>query len=1516
MANSPKKSKDPTELALSAIEDALAVRDTAPAATPSDSASSIRRPPVLNAPIEREEATRRGRAAALDAADRRRIDRGPAESVFEDRPAAGRAANDDRESVGNILRALQRRPSKTPMIVAWLFTACWVVFYLGLVFGTYSSEIGEMMTQGTSSVPLAIGLIGGFFAPIVLLFFLAAMLSRAQELRLVSQSMAEIALRFAEPETIARDSIVSVGQAVRREIAAIGDGVERALARAGELEGLVNNEVAALERAYADNEARMRGLIDGIVTQRETLIGHAEQVRAAIGNVHVDLSHEIGAVSELVAEQVHDAARKITESLEEKGEHITRALQQSGDTMIAALGDRGGDMLERLEQASETTTRAIDSASQRLSESLSFKTTNISEEFGDIANSVHQILTGKLDHIADDFSSRTIGIIDNMDKRARSITEALVDTSSNLAESIAARVDEVNNTLKATGDSLVLDLSLRGGDVVSKLEQTGTSITEAIAGSGARVSDTFQQHAEALTTSVASQAEALTTAVSTQAEALTTTVSTHGDIIRDLLSQRLASFEEMFNHGGNELAERIARRLGEFESIFNQTGTAMADRIANDSTVLGERISRDASTLGDLITRQLSEFDNTVRTYGGELVERIGQRTHEIDETMREYVDGFDGRVTLKITDVTSTLDQRLNRFQEALDDRTKAINDGLSSRVMEIAKSVAGGGREIVAAFDQRVESLNETMTARASQIADVLASKTEDIDRVLGSQANQVVANFDQRIDRFETLLLGRAETVVSEIEARGLATANRLTTTLQDITSSVTQAEQSIGSLSANSGGSLRLAAVEAERTIQGATSQAEQTLSALSMTVSNSIRQTASDVERTVGASSSQVETAITSLTSNLSSTLKIAAAEVERTMTNVSSQVANDFIGKADAIAGAIGKRSSELTRLLDDKSSALVTAIGLKTSELGNELSRVTEVTTTAIDSKGTAFSRSLRETSQEVARSITEASDRAANDVTRVIKDLEESSASTIERAKQTASTAVAEMMETNGMLRSDTTVLFERLREANGLLQEVLAGAHTNLGSIEHVLSTRVADFVSTMNSLLEKTGATTTRMDQHIGGFYEVTGKVLENLGDLASKFNQHGRELSDAAALLSASNHETEQAVADRRGMLEGLVNTLDARTADLDTRLNRFNSLLDDSLNAAQGRARDIARTIADASTANTQMIGEQYQIVRESAEGEQRRAVDAMRQVYEHATGDAQSMFQGAAERFSEIMQGMKHMAADMQRELETTRQELRRGILELPQETAESAAQMRRVIVDQIEALAELNRIVARHGREMEPVEPARRAPREEAKAAPVPAREAPRAAYVGNSPPVAPPAGRRSETPPSPPAAQPSPGPSATASQTNWLSDLLTRASREGDVQPQRTEQRGPRNEERPTRHSIESLDSLSLDIARMIDHDAAAELWDRYNRGERNVFTRKLYTMQGQKAFEEVRRRYRSDREFKQTVDRYIAEFERLLEEVSRDDRGQVVARTYLTSETGKVYTMLAHAAGRIE
>src|SRR6185312_13100072 len=120
----------------------------------------------------------------------------------------------------------------------------------------------------------------------VFFFVLAHVVRRSQDLRLVAESMAEVAMRLSQPETTGHDSMITLGQAVRREIAAMGDGVERALARAGELEGMVHNEVSALERAYSDTEVRIRDLLSELTNQRETLVVQAEQVRNAISSVH------------------------------------------------------------------------------------------------------------------------------------------------------------------------------------------------------------------------------------------------------------------------------------------------------------------------------------------------------------------------------------------------------------------------------------------------------------------------------------------------------------------------------------------------------------------------------------------------------------------------------------------------------------------------------------------------------------------------------------------------------------------------------------------------------------------------------------------------------------------------------------------------------------------------------------------------------------------------------------------------------------------------------------------------------------------------------------------------------------------------------------------------------------------------------------------------------------------------------------------------------------------------------
>ena len=129
---------------------------------------------------------------------------------------------------------------------------------------------------------------------------------------------------------------------------------------------------------------------------------------------------------------------------------------------------------------------------------------------------------------------------------------------------------------------------------------------------------------------------------------------------------------------------------------------------------------------------------------------------------------------------------------------------------------------------------------------------------------------------------------------------------------------------------------------------------------------------------------------------------------------------------------------------------------------------KATDHAVKSIEGQGFTFTRTMMDNSEQIARLVNEASQNATTTVNRTLKELQDSTKVAIEQSRQTTSASVSEMLETHNMLRSDTTTLFERLREANILLQEVLSGAHENMSSIENTLVTRVSEFVSTMNEV----------------------------------------------------------------------------------------------------------------------------------------------------------------------------------------------------------------------------------------------------------------------------------------------------------------------------------------------------------------------------------------------------------------------------------------------------------------
>ena len=498
----------------------------------------------------------------------------------------------------------------------------------------------------------------------------------------------------------------------------------------------------------------------------------------------------------------------------------------------------------------------------------------------------------------------------------------------------------------------------------------------------------------------------------------------------------------------------------------------------------------------------------------------------------------------------------------------------------------------------------------------------------------------------------------------------------------------------------------------------------------------------------------------------------------------------------------------------------------------------------------------------------INTAGESAAGAVTRTMNELHDDHARGDRAvAAKTAGATVTEMLETHNMLRADTTALFERLREANIMLQEVLSGAHENMSALENTLMLRVSEFVAAMNEVTASTSDATDRGRDHhrqLPRNHRARGqrsrparpavrraRPRTRPGGRADRPQQpahRGQSSPSAAYQLEHAGRHARHPHRGPRAAAQALL-----RPARRIARSRR------------RPRPRNRPRGLGIERRRACTSIGEQYERVRAER---RRRAPRAPAEAHARdlragRPARADTMLPRApAERFAEIMAGMKQMAAEMQRELEATRAELRRGIFELPQETAESAAQMRRVIVDQIEALAELNRIVARHGRSLDAVEPVRRAAREEpalarrrrpqrsrrhARAPPRPRRRSRRVRRASRPPRRA--ARAAAAQPPARP--QHEPRLAHRPAQPRLARGATSRpAARRRAPQPARGRRAHAAPLDRVARFA-------SVDIARMIDHDAAADLWDRYKRGERNVFTRRLYTLQGQKAFDEIRK-----------------------------------------------------------
>ena len=1538
-----KKNPDASEAALSAIEEALGLggddatgKPETPAAPPEPSGEALPRlprvedmelftakpadEPLPEARLDIRPPQRKLRPPEAKAPEPRMeppasppVEAAAAPSALEmlRNPTIMPANDDRRASVQELLDPLRQASPRTPYGLAAAFSGLWIItawLLLSKRDGFFYAADGAL--RPGIELPLAIAGIG-IILPILFVFALAALHRRSRDLRNSARVMAEVAARLAEPESVGADAVFTLGQAVRREVASIGDGVERALSRASELESIVHGEVSALERSYADNEYKMRQLVAELAAEREAIMATADRIRNTIEAAHQGFSADIGKAGDSIAKAIDQAGERVTFLIGGKQDELVTSLDRSALHAGEVIRARTGELSEQLSGAAADTNSALEATASSVITQLNAARAALLDEIQQVTNGAtggldeaSRLLVSRLSEQADLIQREIMGTSQRAAEAMRlsgdaltteweSVTGAASRQLAEMSQNAAQSIRETSSSLTGEWENITRSAANRLDEVSESsarlIRDTGATLKSEITETAEVVNAAFQTNSRDIIETIGSRAIEINDTMRSASQDFITSMESRGIDTANLIEEKGTRVVEALTVRSDELADRMIGTASRIEETLGDTSRAVTGVLEDASRRIEGSMSQGARDMEALLTNNAQRLADTFGTNGLQIETTLQRSITRIEETLVQNARAFEsalegtrGGLEAALVDQGSALvDLITNRVAQAneafaiageslgalITERTREASSGLKTEIddlglalarqaTEATERLASTGRDVLQAMNQHGQNVNEALAANASRLAETVTARASG----LGESLEEFGKTFISKADKLEHTIVAQSDTLGTRVAERTQQVTANIEALLSRVESGVDERAKTLSDMVA-------LRTLEFARAVQ-------ETGGSLLGNIEQNVQVFG---ERIVAPLGRQIA-ALDQKAQAASEILGRRTQEAGEILDQKTLAATEAIVSRLDQSAGAILLRAGEVERSLTSLSR-----------EVGSELMGRAEQISNLIDEKGGHFVSSFEQHGLAMVRGLETASSGIAERVTASLAELN----AAIESG---SAKSLHNLVDANDRLRGEVAGLLDKLGEANRVLNTIVSSTAKGLSEVEGRLGERVRGLEATLAAILSAANQGSDALAARVEAIRSASGDLLSTSQSAVSALDDRTSAMRSLSGELSSSQSSLASLLGERQQALESIVGTLNSRIEDVDSMLRSFTSLVEDQLSTAELRAREASSLVHQSAETAAQAIGSQYERIRLETGKERERTAAALRQAYDQANTEMNALLQNGVQGFLATAGDLRQATRDILADLEATRAALATGGLEIPREAREASQNLKRVVGDQLRALSELNEIVSRSGpaldvseaRRMEP-EPPRAPARPSFEPAPRPANPPPRA---------------------------PSPAPRGASGGGSWLSGLLERASDEEPTPTPTPPSRVARPTEAGSARRIESLDSLSVDITRMIDHAAAIELWDRYRRGERNVFTRKLYTLQGQEAYDDIRRRYRRDAEFKRTVDTYVDQFERLLAEVAGDDRESLVARTYLTSDTGKVYTMLAHAAGRFD
>jgi len=696
---------EPPPISTSALETPADVADEQPAL---DDSTAQAEPEAAEAPRRR---TARRRAA------------GPSRNRI--------AANDDGPSIGGLIFALQQKPSNAPFKFAAVTSLVWAVLGIGFAAMSIGSDPSATSWVALLTRPATFLTVAAIIVPIGFLWLMALLAWRTEELRLRSSTMTEVAIRLAEPDRLAEQNAASLGQAVRRQVGFMNDAVSRALGRAGELEAMVHNEVAVLERSYEENERKIRGLISELSGERHALVNTSDRVTESL----IRLGSEIPTL----IEKLSDQQVKLAKVIEGAGENLTM-LETSLASSVGNLESSVGGRTEQLQTVLEGYTTALAGA-------LETRAGQLQETFDSQLQLLTSALGNRTEQIQSTFDNQLLLLDNSLGTRA----EQLQTTLETQIQHLDTRSEQIQTTLDSQIEQLDSSLGSRTENLQTVFEEYARALDAALANRAQALDyqlvertrsldEAFGERLRMFDESIMRSTQAIDSAVVDKTEALTSALDQHAISFRETIGKQAADLDEALMHGINSVrraSENISRQsIKAMEGLANQSDLlkSISENLLNQISGItgrfenqGQQIMKAANALETVNFK----IDKTLQTRHTELTDTLNRLAGKADE-FSSFVGDYSTTIAGSLTEADMRARAELERMRAATAAESERTLEDLRNRLTNVSSTVTSELGNLTDRFTTTSEEVRQQAQRTASEIAAEQARLRSEMERL----------------------------------------------------------------------------------------------------------------------------------------------------------------------------------------------------------------------------------------------------------------------------------------------------------------------------------------------------------------------------------------------------------------------------------------------------------------------------------------------------------------------------------------------------------------------------------------------------------------------------------------------------------------------------------------------------------------------------------------------------------------------------------------------------------------